>query len=91
MARHASPIKEQRKSARRHARNLYHLSAMARSIKGIVRAIEEKDAAKVRELLPEVVSRIHHTASRGVIHRNEASRRVSRLTKRVNAFLSASA
>ncbi|MBI2061574.1 MAG: 30S ribosomal protein S20 [Nitrospirae bacterium] len=87
MARHASPIKELRKIKNRRARNLYHLSHMMRSVKAVLRAIEEKESEKAKTLLGEAVARIQHTASRGVIHRNEANRRVSRLVRRFNAFL----
>ena len=87
MARHASPIKELRKVKRRRARNLYHLSHMMRSVKEVLRAMEAKETEKAKKLLTEAVSRIQHTASRGVIHRNEANRRVSRLVRRFNAFL----
>ncbi|NPB08140.1 MAG: 30S ribosomal protein S20, partial [Aquificae bacterium] len=42
---------------------------------------------KAREYLNEVVSVIYHTASKGVIHKREASRRVSRLYHLLNKAL----
>lgn len=86
MARHASAIKEVRKGGKRRARNLLHASHMKKAIKDFLRAVEQKDLARAKELLPKTVARILHTASRGVIHRNQANRRVSRLAHRLNGL-----
>ncbi len=42
---------------------------------------------EAQNFLPQVVSIIQHTVSKGVIHKNEASRRVSRITKLLNKAL----
>lgn len=77
------------KSERRRERNLYHITKMKEAIRLFRKKIEESkaDQSKKNELeseLRKVISIISHTASKGVIHRNEARRRISRLTKLFN-------
>jgi small subunit ribosomal protein S20 len=59
---------------------------MKTKVKAVLTAVEEKDAAKAKTLLREVITTISKTASKGVIHKNTASRKISRLTKRVNTL-----
>ncbi|MCS7214067.1 MAG: 30S ribosomal protein S20 [Candidatus Calescibacterium sp.] len=78
-----------RKSERGRERNLYHITKMKEAIRLFRKKIEESraDQGKKNELeseLRKVISIISHTASKGVIHRNEARRRISRLTKLFN-------
>jgi small subunit ribosomal protein S20 len=59
-------------------------------MKNAIRSLEEAIAAKspesAAEQLKNAASVIAKTASEGVIHRNTASRKISRLTLRVNAL-----
>lgn len=81
-----------RKSEIRRERNLYYLSKMREAIrifKKKVLDIGNKSNLEASSLEPElrkVISIISHTASKGVIHRNEASRRISRITNFYNKF-----
>ncbi len=75
--------KRMRRDARRRERNRYHLSRMRTYIKKFNKLIEEGKKEEAQKFLPEVVSIIQHTASKGVIHKREASRRVSRLYKKL--------
>ena len=52
-------------------------------------AIEEGDAAKVKELLPETISVIDVGWRRGVLHRNAASRYKGRMTRQAQAVINA--
>lgn len=79
--------KRMRRDARRRLRNRYHLSRMRTYIKKFRKLVESGDLEGAKQFLPEVVSIIYHTASKGVIHKNEASRRVSRLYKLLNKAL----
>ncbi len=88
MANTRQAIKRARRDARRRERNRYHLSRMRTYIRNFRRMIEAGDLEKAKEFLPEVVSIIYHTASKGVIHKREASRRVSRLYHLLNKALS---
>lgn len=60
-------------------------------MKNVIKSLEEAVASHSPELasqrLQEVISTIDKTASKGVIHKNKAARKISRLTVRVNALL----
>ena len=55
-------------------------------IKRAVQVIEAKDKEHLDELLKRAVSYIDKAASKGVIHPNNASRKVARLSKRANVL-----
>lgn len=86
MANHKSAIKRARQSEDRRQRNRSRKTRM----KNVVRKLEESLTAKAREDAAEnlklAVSVIEKTAAKGVIHKNTASRKISRLTRKVNAL-----
>jgi small subunit ribosomal protein S20 len=59
-------------------------------MKHVIRGLEEvlagKTPEKAAEQLKKAISMIAKTASKGVIHKNTAARKISRLTRRVNAL-----
>lgn len=59
-------------------------------MKNVIRKLEESLNTKATEAAAEnlklAISIIDKTAAKGVIHRNTASRKISRLTRRVNAL-----
>jgi small subunit ribosomal protein S20 len=59
---------------------------MKNVIRGLEEAIAGKSPEKAAEELKKAASVIAKTASKGVIHKNTASRKISRLTLRVNAL-----
>jgi small subunit ribosomal protein S20 len=79
--------KRMRRDAKRRLRNRYHLSRMKTYIRNFKKLIEEGKLEEAKEYLPKVISIIQHTASKGVIHKNEASRRCSRVQKLLNQAL----
>jgi small subunit ribosomal protein S20 len=60
-------------------------------IKKLNAAIKSKDAGKVEEALKEVMKVISSAASKGVLHRNTASRYISRLSKKAHEALKSEA
>ena len=90
MANTRQAIKRARRDAKRRERNKYHLSRMRTYIRNFRRMVSAGELEKAKEFLPEVVSVIQHTASKGVIHKREASRRVSRVTELLNKALAKS-
>ncbi len=86
MANHKSAIKRAKQNELRRVRNRSRKTRM----KGVIRSLEEaissnsKDVAVER--LKETISIIDKTASKGVIHKNTASRKISRLSQRVKAL-----
>ena len=67
-------------------RNKAVKSAVKTSIKKVHSAIEAKDADAAKAALLDATSTINKAASKGIFHKNNASRKVSRLTKAVNGM-----
>lgn len=60
---------------------------MKTHIKRVASVLENKDKESVDAVLKKTVSYISRAASKGVIHKNNAARKVSRLTKKVHKVL----
>ena len=85
MANHKSAIKRARQSEEQRVRNRSAKTRMKNVIRGLDEALA-KAPEKAAEELKKAVSVIAVAASRGIIHKNTASRKISRLTHRVNAL-----
>lgn len=82
MANTKSAIKRIRVAAKRGVANRVYRSAARTEVKKVRKAISE--GAKPEEqlaALQEAISALDHAAQRGVIHKNNAARRKSRLMK----------
>ena len=84
MANHKSADKRARQNPRRQERNMAARSACRTAVKKARQAIESGDKAKAAELLLAATKTLDRSVSKGVSHRKNASRRVSRLTNQVN-------
>jgi small subunit ribosomal protein S20 len=82
-----SQIKRNRQNERRRLRNKAVRSEMKTRVKNAVGAAEAGDDTST-EALRQAVKRIDKAAAKGVIHKNEASRRKSRLVRRLNSSTS---
>ncbi|MFN7973685.1 MAG: 30S ribosomal protein S20 [Acidobacteriota bacterium] len=82
--RHASALKHQRQSLKNRLRNKKNLG----NVKGAVRAQRELlakgDAAAATKNVSATTSEIDRAAAKGVIHKNAAARKKSRLQKKLN-------
>lgn len=85
MANHKQAEKRNRQRIKRRSRNLLHLSSMRTFMKRVRRALAGKEVEAAQAALPAALTAIAKAASKGVIHRNTASRYKSRLTKAVAA------
>ncbi len=61
-----------------------HLSTMRTYMKRVRKALDGKDSDVAKTSLPDAIQAISKAASKGVIHRNTASRYISRLTLATN-------
>lgn len=86
MATHASALKRARQSERRRLRNTAIKSTLKTFSKKLLKAVEEKNAEEAQKVLNRAISTIHRASSKKVIHKKTAARKISRLTKRVNAL-----
>ncbi len=83
MATHKSAKKRSRQNERRRLRNQQALSQIKTLVKG-VRKAENKDTAEVK--LKEAISFLDKQVSKGRVHKNNAARQKSKLTKYVNSL-----
>ncbi len=85
MANHISAKKRIRRNARRAAINGARMSRIRTFVKKVELAIAAGDAESAREALKTAQPEIQRGVTRGVLHRNTASRKISRLAARVKA------
>ena len=81
MANIKSQIKRNRQTVKRQARNKAVRSELRTRTKRAIGAIEE-DAEHADEALRLAIKRVDKAAAKGVIHKNQAANRKSRLMKR---------
>ena len=81
---HKSTIKRARQALKRQQRNRTALTAVRTAMKKVLGAVEQKNADQAKASLREAASALHKAATKGVVHRNTASRHVARLAARVN-------
>ena len=86
MAHHDSAKKRIRQTERRTERNRARMSRVRTFFKKVELAISSGDKDAARQALIEAQPEIHRGVTRGVIHRNTAARKLSRLSARVKAF-----
>ena len=87
MANHKSALKRNRQNAIRRARNRANRTKMRNSIKLVDAAIEENSVGNAQVALKAAIPVIMKVSSKGTIKKETASRKISRLTKRVNRFV----
>ncbi len=81
MANTRSAEKRNRQSQKRRARNQSVRSTVKTAVKGARDALASKDAGKVKDALVGAVRTLGKAATKGVLHKRTASRRISRLMK----------
>ncbi len=85
MANHASALKREKQSKKRRLRNKSYKSTISTMVKKIFSSIEEKDADGTKKNYTDAVSRLDSAVNKGILHRRTASRKISRLTKKVSS------
>ena len=92
MKKNKSAIKKALQGEKHRLRNAHVKSTMKTNIKKVLLALQgknqEKDKDGLQQAFKEAVTIIDKAASKGVIHKNNAARRVSRLSRKVSKSLS---
>ncbi len=88
MANHRSALKRARQDEGKRLRNMAYKTRMKHAVKQVRSSVADNAADEAKERLVKAVSILQKTASKGIIHRNSASRKISRLTKQVNQLSS---
>ncbi|MBL8879993.1 MAG: 30S ribosomal protein S20 [Phycisphaerales bacterium] len=84
MAHSLSAQKRDRQNAKRRAANRSRTSALKSQLRRCMDAISSGDSESAQKMLREACALLDREANRGLIHRNEAARRKSRMTARVS-------
>ncbi len=81
-----SAMKRARTSNERQMRNAAVKSQVKTAVKKYEASLKKEDLTRATELLKEAGSALDKAAQKGVIHRSQADRRKSRLTRKLNAM-----
>ena len=83
MDRHPQQIKRERQDKKRRQNNVSRMSELKTSIKKV---LSTNDLKKAQEIYRDTVKQIDKAASKGLIKKNTASRRKSRITRHLNSL-----
>jgi small subunit ribosomal protein S20 len=79
-----SAEKRNRQAESRRVRNLHVRTGVKSAVKTVREAVTSGDAAKAKQALHQAARAIDRAASKGVLHRNAASRKIARLSRAVS-------
>lgn len=88
MANHRSAVKRHAQSETKRLRNKAYKSELKTATKKVGEAATAGNAEDAAKNLKEVTVLLDKAVTKNVLHRNNASRKISRLTKAVNAISS---
>jgi small subunit ribosomal protein S20 len=91
VANHASALKRHRQTEKRTIRNQALRTRLRHFVRAVRQAVARKDAAAAEETLRRATRALDKAVTKGLIHRNNASRRVSRLSHAVSQVKAAAA
>jgi small subunit ribosomal protein S20 len=83
VANHPSALKRHRQSEKRRVRNRTVKTRLRHLVREVRSAITARDGDAAGQRLAEAARAIDKAVTKGVIHRNSASRKVSRLARAV--------
>ena len=78
-----SASKELRKAKKRHLRNIRTLTELKTLNKKFISLVEKRKIEQARKILNQLTSKLDIAAAKKIIHKNKASRKISRLTHRL--------
>ena len=84
MASHESALKAHRQSVKRRLRNRTHRSRLRTQVKKLAAAIATGDAKEATGMLRATLALVDRSVKHGVVHKNNAARTKSRLSRAVN-------
>lgn len=91
MANHKSALKRVRQNENRRVRNKARKTRVKNLTKSAQAALEEKSLVQAVKRLRLAQKVIDQSAARGVLHRRTAARKISRLSKKVQALANSQA
>jgi small subunit ribosomal protein S20 len=91
LRKNKSAIKRAQQAEKRRLRNSHVKSTMKTNIKKALSALSQKDGTAVESTAKAAIAYIDKAGSKGVIHKNQAARRISRLAKKAHKVLGGTA
>jgi small subunit ribosomal protein S20 len=89
LANHKSAIKRNQQNTARKLRNQMGRSRIKSLTKEVLTSVEAGNKEEALQAFRKAAPVIQKAASKGTIHRNTASRKISRLSRKVNATAAA--
>ena len=86
MARHLSALKRARQNEKRRLRNQSRKTRVKNVVRQVRAAVAQKNTAEAQTALQSAIPTIARSASKGTLHWRAAARKISRLTRQVNAL-----
>ncbi|NQY82165.1 MAG: 30S ribosomal protein S20 [Alphaproteobacteria bacterium] len=86
MANIQSAKKRARQTIKRQARNRAQMHRLRTFVHYCEQALQSGDATKAAETFRNATSELHSAAQKGLLHKTTASRKISRLSRRVKAL-----
>jgi small subunit ribosomal protein S20 len=84
VANHASALKRHRQTVKRTERNQALRTRLRHFVRAVRQAVAGNDAAAAEATLRRATRALDKAVTKGLIHRNSAARRASRLSRAVN-------
>ncbi|MFQ5451600.1 MAG: 30S ribosomal protein S20 [Nitrospinaceae bacterium] len=84
MANHKSAIKRNRQNEKRYARNKGYRTRVKTVTKSVLEEVEEKNKENAERELKVAAKTISRVASKGVLHKRAAARKISNLSRLVH-------
>jgi len=86
LANHKSALKRQRQSEKKRVRNVAIRSTLRSAVKKTRLAITDNKSEEAGTSLSVATRLLDKAVSQGIIHKNNAARKISRLTKQANSL-----
>jgi small subunit ribosomal protein S20 len=86
LARHISALKRARQNEKRRLRNQSRKTRVKNVVRQVRAAVAQNNAEEAQEALKSAIPTIARVAGKGTLHWRAAARKISRLTRQVNAL-----
>jgi len=84
MPRRRTSLKRNRQNKKKHLRNLKVKQQLKKTLKSLQELLNTKNIAEAKTVLTKIFSQLDKAAKKNIIHPKTASRKKSRLMKRLN-------
>ena len=84
MANHKSALKRARQNEVKRINNKGYKTRVKKAVKEVRTALSDNSVDQAKKSFVKTVSIVQKAASKGIIHRNQASRKISRLATQIN-------